>query len=226
MDYFIIYGLTYLALFITLGANILINVRYEKYSKIKNKRNVTGYETARTILDKNGLTNVKIESVSGKLTDHYDPKSKTVKLSNNIYNGASIASTAVAAHECGHAIQDKENYTFLRIRAALVPFVNLSSRAGYVAILLGLLFGYLNLIWIGIVFELVILLFQIVTLPVEINASAKALKELDNTHILNSNELKSSKKVLTAAAMTYIASVASAILQILRLILMFGRKND
>lgn len=226
MDYFIIYGLTYLALFITLGANILINVRYEKYSKIKNKRNVTGYETARTILDKNGLTNVKIESVSGKLTDHYDPKSKTVKLSNNIYNGASIASTAVAVHECGHAIQDKENYTFLRIRAALVPFVNLSSRAGYVAILLGLLFGYLNLIWIGIVFELVILLFQIVTLPVEINASAKALKELDNTHILNSNELKSSKKVLTAAAMTYIASVASAILQILRLILMFGRKND
>lgn len=226
MDYFIIYGLTYLALFITLGANILINVRYEKYSKIKNKRNVTGYETARTILDKNGLTNVKIESVSGKLTDHYDPKSKTVKLSNNIYNGASIASTAVATHECGHAIQDKENYTFLRIRAALVPFVNLSSRAGYVAILLGLLFGYLNLIWIGIVFELVILLFQIVTLPVEINASAKALKELDNTHILNSNELKSSKKVLAAAAMTYIASVASAILQILRLILMFGRKND
>ena len=105
MDYFIIYGLTYLALFITLGANILINVRYEKYSKIKNKRNVTGYETARTILDKNGLTNVKIESVSGKLTDHYDPKSKTVRLSNNIYNGASIASTAVAAHECGHAIQ-------------------------------------------------------------------------------------------------------------------------
>lgn len=114
----------------------------------------------------------------------------------------------------------------MRIRAALVPFVNLSSRAGYVAILLGLLFGYLNLIWIGIVFELVILLFQIVTLPVEINASAKALKELDNTHILNSNELKSSKKVLAAAAMTYIASVASAILQILRLILMFGRKND
>lgn len=226
MDYFIIYGLTYLALFITLGANILINVMYDKYSKVKNKRNITGYEAARAILDKNGLENIKIESVKGTLTDHYDPKSKTIRLSNNIYNGSSIASTAVAAHECGHAIQDKDNYSFLRIRASLVPLVNLSSYAGYLAILIGLLFGYMNLIWIGIAFELVILLFQIVTLPVEINASKRALKELDNTHILSSDELKESKKVLTAAAMTYVASVASAILQILRLILMFNKNNE
>lgn len=226
MDYFIIYGLTYLALFITLGANILINVMYDKYSKVKNKRNITGYEVARAILDKNGLENIKIESVKGTLTDHYDPKSKTIRLSNNIYNGSSIASTAVAAHECGHAIQDKDNYSFLRIRASLVPLVNLSSYAGYLAILIGLLFGYMNLIWIGIAFELVILLFQIVTLPVEINASKRALKELDNTHILSSDELKESKKVLTAAAMTYVASVASAILQILRLILMFNKNNE
>lgn len=226
MDYFIIYGLTYLALFITLGAQLLINIRYKKYSKIKNDRNISGEQTARMILDKNGLTNVKIEKVSGNLTDHYDPKTKTVRLSNNIYSRASIASTAVAAHECGHAIQDKENYKFLRIRASLVPIVNISSYAGYLSILLGLLFGTLNLIWIGISFELVILLFQIITLPVEINASKRALNELDKLHILSSNELKSGKKVLVAAATTYLASVASAIIQILRLILMFGRNND
>lgn len=226
MDYFIIYGLTYVALFITLGAQLLINVRYNKYSKIKNERNITGEQTARMILDKNGLTNVKIEQVSGNLTDHYDPKTKTVRLSKNIYSKATIASTAVAAHECGHAIQDKENYTFLRIRSSLVPFVNISSYAGYISILLGLIFGALELVWVGIIFELVILLFQLITLPVEINASARALKELDNTHILNSKELKSSKKVLVAAASTYLASVASAIIQILRLILMFGRNND
>lgn len=226
MDYFIIYGLTYLALFITLGANILINVRYKKYSKVKNDRNISGEQTARMILDKNGLSNVKIERVSGSLTDHYDPKTKTVRLSNDIYNGVSVASTAVAAHECGHAIQDKDNYKFLRIRSSLVPIVNISSYAGYVSILIGLLFGSLNLIWLGIAFELVILLFQLITLPVEINASKRALKELDCIHILNSNELKKSKKVLFAAAMTYLASLASAIIQILRLILMFGKNND
>lgn len=226
MDYFIIYGLTYIALFITLGAQLLINVRYNKYSKIKNERNINGEQTARMILDKNGLTNVKIEQVSGNLTDHYDPKTKTVRLSKNIYSKATIASTAVAAHECGHAIQDKENYTFLRIRSSLVPFVNISSYAGYISILLGLIFGALKLVWLGIVFELVILLFQLITLPVEINASTRALKELDNTHILNSKELKSSKKVLVAAASTYLASVASAIIEILRLILMFGRNSD
>ena len=222
----IYYILGIISLLITAIAQIYISVTYSKYSQVKSKNKLSGFETAKKILEKNNLEKLYVVETQGTLTDHYDPRAKVVRLSHDIFNGDSISSIAVAAHECGHAIQDKENYTFLRIRASLVPFVNLSSRAGYVAILLGLLFGYLNLIWIGIVFELVILLFQIVTLPVEINASAKALKELDNTHILNSNELKSSKKVLTAAAMTYIASVASAILQILRLILMFGRNND
>lgn len=226
MDYFIMYGLTYIALFITLGAQILINVRYSKYSKIKNNRGISGEQTARMILDRNGLSDVKVERVSGYLTDHYDPKNKTVRLSSDVYDGTTIASAAISAHECGHAIQDKENYKFLRIRSSLIPIVNISSYAGYIAILLGLLFGTLNLIWLGIVFELVILLFQIITLPVEINASFRALKQIDNMHILNSEELKSSKKVLIAAATTYLASVASAILQILRLILMFGRNND
>ena len=226
MDYFVVYGLTYLALFITLGSQILINVRYQKYSKVKNIRNITGLETARMILDKNGLQNVKVVITNGILTDHYDPKNKIIRLSSEIYNDSSIASVSVASHECGHAIQDKEGYTFLRIRASLVPFVNFSSYAGYIAIILGCLFGYFNLIWIGIIFELVILLFQIVTLPVEINASKRALKELDNTHILNSNELRQGKKVLVSAALTYIASVATTIIQILRLILMFRRRDD
>lgn len=226
MDYFVVYGLTYLALFITLGSQILINVRYQKYSKVKNTRNITGLETARMILDKNGLQNVKVVITNGILTDHYDPKNKIIRLSSEIYNDSSIASVSVASHECGHAIQDKEGYKFLRIRASLVPFVNFSSYAGYIAIILGCLFGYFNLIWIGIIFELVILLFQIVTLPVEINASKRALKELDNTHILNSNELRQGKKVLVSAALTYIASVATTIIQILRLILMFRRRDD
>ena len=226
MDYFVVYGLTYLALFITLGSQILINVRYQKYSKVKNIRNITGLETARMILDKNGLQNVKVVITNGILTDHYDLKNKIIRLSSEIYNDSSIASVSVASHECGHAIQDKEGYKFLRIRASLVPFVNFSSYAGYIAIILGCLFGYFNLIWIGIIFELVILLFQIVTLPVEINASKRALKELDNTHILNSNELRQGKKVLVSAALTYIASVATTIIQILRLILMFRRRDD
>lgn len=226
MDYFVVYGLTYLALFITLGSQILINVRYQKYSKVKNIRNITGLETARMILDKNGLQKVKVVITNGILTDHYDPKNKIIRLSSEIYNDSSIASVSVASHECGHAIQDKEGYKFLRIRASLVPFVNFSSYAGYIAIILGCLFGYFNLIWIGIIFELVILLFQIVTLPVEINASKRALKELDNTHILNSNELRQGKKVLVSAALTYIASVATTIIQILRLILMFRRRDD
>ena len=178
------------------------------------------------ILDKNGLQNVKVVITNGILTDHYDPKNKIIRLSSEIYNDSSIASVSVASHECGHAIQDKEGYKFLRIRASLVPFVNFSSYAGYIAIILGCLFGYFNLIWIGIIFELVILLFQIVTLPVEINASKRALKELDNTHILNSNELRQGKKVLVSAALTYIASVATTIIQILRLILMFRRRDD
>ncbi len=226
MDYFVVYGLTYLALFITLGSQILINARYQKYSKVKNIRNITGLETARMILDKNGLQNVKVVITNGILTDHYDPKNKIIRLSSEVYNDSSIASVSVASHECGHAIQDKEGYEFLRIRASLVPFVNFSSYAGYIAIILGCLFGYFNLIWIGIIFELVILLFQIVTLPVEINASKRALKELDNTHILNSNELRQGKKVLVSAALTYIASVATTIIQILRLILMFRRRDD
>lgn len=225
-DYFITYGLTLIAFIITLIAQGFVSSSYRKYSKIRNKRSISGYEAARYVLDKNGLTDIEIRETKGYLTDHYDPSKKIIQLSSAVYHSDSIGAVAVACHECGHAIQDKENYTFLRIRASFVPFVNFSSYAGYIAMVLGILFGAIDLIWIGILAEVVILLFQFITLPVEINASKRALKELDYAHFLDSNELKQGKTMLTAAALTYVASVASTFLQILRLVLMFGRRED
>jgi len=160
------------------------------------------------------------------LTDHYDPRRKVVRLSTDVYHKESISSVAVAAHECGHAIQDKDNYTFMRIRAALVPFVNFSSYAGYIAIVIGVIAGLTNLIWLGIMFEVVILLFQLVTLPVEIDASKRALRELESMGTLNSEELQNGKMVLISAAMTYVAGVATALLELLRLILIYGKRDN
>lgn len=226
MDFFVVYGLTFIALIITLMAQVFVSSSYSKFSKIKNTKGMTGSEAARYILDKNNLQDIKVESTSGYLTDHYNPSTKVIKLSEKVYNEPSIAAVSVACHECGHAIQDKENYSFLRIRNSIVPFVNFSSYAGYFAILFGVLFSSLNLIWLGIIAEIVILLFQVITLPVEIDASKRALKELKDCQILDTNELKSGKTMLTAAALTYVASIATTIIQILRLILMFGRTND
>ncbi len=224
--YFVVYGLTFISLIITIIAQIFVNLSYKKYSKVGHERNLTGKDAARYILDKNGLNDVNVVEVDGYLSDHYDPRKKEVRLSKNNYQGTSIASVSVACHECGHAIQDKDGYLFMRIRSSLVPIVNFSSYAGYFAIVFGIIFSAFNLIWIGILLEIVILLFQLITLPVEINASSRALKELDYAHFFTSNELKSGKKVLTAAAFTYVASVATTLIQILRLILMFGRRDD
>ena len=227
MDYyFISYGLTILAFILTTLAQLFVTSTYKKYSNVRNERNITGAEAARKLLDKNGLNNVKVALVKGYLTDHYDPREKVVRLSSNNYYGTSISSVSVACHECGHAIQDKVGYVFMRIRASLVPVVNFSSYAGYISIVLGMLFSSINLIWLGIILEMVILLFQIITLPVEIDASKRALKELDYSHFFNSEELKKGRSVLVAAALTYVASVAGALLQILRLILLFGRRDD
>lgn len=227
MDYyFVSYGLTIIALIITLAAQAFVSSSYSKYSKVKNTRGITGKDAARYLLDKYGLSNIRVVETNGYLTDHYDPTNKVIKLSKNVYRDSTIASVSVAAHECGHAIQDKENYMFLRIRSALVPIVNFSSHAGYFAILLGCIFGSLNLIWIGIIAEMVILLFQIITLPVEIDASKRALKELDHIHFFNSNELAESKTMLTAAALTYVASIVTTLIQVLRLIFMFGNRRD
>ncbi len=223
MEYYL---LTILAFLITITAQVFVNGSYSKTRKIKNKHNLTGEEVARTILDKNGLRNVQIEEVHSTLGDHYDPTTKTVRLSSDIYHNTSIASASVAAHECGHAIQDKDDYTFLRIRHALIPIVNFSSYAGYIAIVIGCIFSSINLIWVGILMEIIILLFQLVTLPVEFNASSRALKQLEELNLLEKSEIKYSRKMLGAAAMTYVASVAAAVLEILRLLLIFNKNND
>lgn len=226
MDYFVVYGLTIISLVITLGAQIFVNSSYNKYKKVRNDRGLTGKDAARYLLDKYGLNNVKVEQVGGVLSDHYDPKSKAVRLSTENYSGSSIAAVSVACHECGHALQDKDGYVFMRIRASLVPVTNFASKAGYIAILLGCLFGAFNIIWLGIFCEVVILLFQVITLPVEFNASKRALQGLERAHFFNSKELRQGRIMLRAAALTYVASVATTVIQILRLVLMYGRRND
>ena len=220
------YILVIIGFLITLIAQIFVNSSYKKYKKVNVKSGLKGFEVARKMLDSNGLTNVKIEEVKGELTDHYDPSSKVVRLSTDIYHGSTIASSSVAAHECGHAIQDKEGYFFLRLRANLVPIVNISSKLGYFAILIGLIFGFLNLAWIGIFLELAILLFQLITLPVEFNASKRANEFLNKEALIEKNEQEGSKSMLNAAAMTYVASVISTILEIFRLILIVASRDD
>ena len=206
-------------LVITLSSQAYINSVYKKTKKIKINSNISGYETARRILDSNGLKNVGIQEVGGVLSDHYDPKNKVVRLSTEVYRESSIAAVSVAAHECGHAIQDKNNYFFLRFRSFLFPLVSFASRIGYLIIVISIFASLLKLLWIGILLECVILLFQIVTLPVEFNASSRALKQVVDLGIVSREENKSCRKMLKAAALTYVASVATAVIEILRLVL-------
>ena len=220
------YILLLISLVITIGAQIYVNSSFNKYNKVLTNHKETGAKIARTILDKAGLDNVAVFETDGLLSDHYDPRKKAVFLSSSNYHSPTISAVSVAAHECGHAIQHQSQYIFMNIRAALVPFVNISSYAGYFAILLGCIFGSLNLIWLGIGAEFVILLFQIITLPVEFNASSRALKILEKENYLTKKELSGSKTVLTAAALTYVASVAATLLQILRLILIYGGRRE
>lgn len=225
MDLIINYGLIILGLVISVAASIYVEAQYAKKKRIANLQGKTGAEMARYILDKNGLSNVEVLPTGGMLSDHYNPSNKTVNLSEDIYHGTSIASIAVAAHEVGHAIQDKEDDKFMRIRHALVPIVNFSSYAGYIAIFIGLIASSLEIFWIGIFLLLAMLLFQIVTLPVEFGASNRALKELDESYMVEANEIKDCKSMLTAAALTYVASVVTTLLEILRLILMVVGTN-
>ena len=206
-------------------ASLLVRATYKKYSEIGSIKKLTGFDTARKILDSNGLNDVHIVEVKGNLTDHYDPIRKVVRLSTLNFHEESIASIAVAAHECGHAIQDKNKYLFMKIRSSLVPFVNFVSRAGYFAILIGLFLGRANIIYIAIGMELATLLFHLVTLPVEFNASYRALKQIESLNLVTSDEYKGAKKVLTAAALTYVASMITIVLQLLRLLLIAGGRN-
>lgn len=227
MDYFFInYGLLLLGAIITIIAQIFVTSSYNKYKKVKNKNGLTGFEVARKILDENGLQNIHIVEIKGNLTDHYDPSRKVVRLSTEIFNGTSIASTSVAAHECGHAIQDKDNYNFMRIRSKLVPIVNLSSKLGYLAVFIGLIFSLFDLAIFGIILLLAMLLFELVTLPVELDASNRAAKQIDKLNLLENEEKDHSKSMLKAAAFTYVASLITTLLQILRLFLIATNSRD
>ena len=211
---------------IVLAAQSFISSSYNKYKKVSNNKNISGSEVARIILDKNGLNDIHVVEVSGELTDHYDPTRKVVRLSSSIFHGNSIAAMAVAAHECGHAIQDKENYTFMRIRSSLVPVVNFVSYAGYFVTLFGLFIGVTGYLKVGIFMLLATILFQLVTLPVEFDASRRAKVQIDELSLAPNNELDAVKNMLFAAAMTYVASLVSSILNLLRLIIMLRDRND
>lgn len=218
--------LIFIGLIIVLYAQFKINSTYAKYKKIKSVKGLTGCEVARVILDKNGLEDIYVVETSGTLTDHYDPTRKVIKLSHDIFNGDSISSISVAAHECGHAIQDKENNSFMRIRSMLVPIVNFISYSGYFVMIISIFIGMSEYLLVGIFMLLATLLFQLITLPVEFDASKRALNELLNLNLCDENEIDRSKDVLSAAAFTYVASVISSILNILRLILIFNDRND
>ena len=225
-NYFLSEFLLLIGFIITIAAQIYVNSSYKKYRKISNEKGISGFEVAKSILDSHGLSDIYVTEVKGNLSDHYDPSRKVVRLSSDIFHGTTIASASVAAHEVGHAIQDKEGYSFMKFRAAIFPLVNFSSYAGYFAILIGIIFGFYDLIWLGIALELIILLFQLVTLPVEFDASRRAREELEKNNFLNKTELEGSNKMLRAAALTYVASVLTTILQILRLVIMFSGRDD
>lgn len=231
MPFYYYYDPTYILVIIgailSIIASSMVQSTYSKYSKVRSMSGMTGAQVAEMILKNKGIYDVRVERVSGNLTDHYNPKTKVVNLSDSVYNSQSVAALGVAAHECGHVIQHHENYVPLSIRSMLVPVANIGSKAGIPIILLGILLGYNTvLVQIGIwVFALAVL-FQIVTLPVEFNASRRALVCLEEYGIVTRDEKSKSAKVLRAAAFTYVAAAAAAILQLLRLIMLFGRRDN
>ena len=228
------YILVIIGIIITMWAQGKMKTTFTKYSRVRSMSGMTGQEVARRILMANGIFDVTVEPVAGQLTDHYDPRSKVVKLSEVIYNSTSVAAVGVAAHECGHAIQDNQEYMPLRLRSAIVPVANLGSTLSWPMILIGVLManagsyaGY-SLISVGILCFSLAVLFQLVTLPVELDASRRALRQLNATGILPSEEQQQTRAVLSAAALTYVAAAAASMLQLLRLVILFGgnRRRD
>lgn len=207
-------------------AQFLVTSSYSKYKNIENEANISGFEVARKILDNNDLKDIYIVEVNGNLTDHYDPKRKVVRLSKEVFHGSSVAALSIAAHECGHAIQDKVGYTYMRIRSLIFPVVHFATGISYFIIFLGLVMESMNMIWLGILLVGTGLIFQIVTLPVEIDASKRAKKEIENLELANSEEQEGVSKMLSAAASTYLAGVLSSALEILRLVLMFWENDN
>lgn len=210
-----------LLMIVPLWAQSRVKNTYKKYSKIATSSQMTGALVARKILDDNGLYDVQIEEVKGVLTDHYDPRKKIVRLSSGNYHGQSMASSAVAAHEVGHALQDHEEYAFLRFRSALVPVASFGSNSAIFIIIAGVIFNQMNLILIGIIFMAGAVLFQLVTLPVEFNASNRAMGQLVSSGIIQNLEERETKRVLNAAALTYVAAALVAVAELMRFIFIF-----
>lgn len=215
------------ALLLSIYAQYKVRNAYSKYSQVRSSSGMTGAEVARRILDNHGLYDVSVEPIKGKLSDHYDPRAKAVRLSEDIYYGASLAGTAVAAHEVGHALQDADDYAFLRFRHTLVPVANFGSMAAFPLIFAGIIFSqFSSLLLLGIVFFSFAVLFQIVTLPVEFNASNRAMQLVVSEGFIRNEEERSTKKVLDAAALTYVAAAAAAVLELIRLIFIFAANRD
>lgn len=223
------YILVLIGVVLSLMASAKLKGTYQRYSAVRSACGMTGAEAAKRLLNNQGIYDVTIRRVAGSLTDHYDPRTKTVNLSDAVYGSTSIAAIGVAAHECGHAMQDATDYSPLRIRAALVPAANIGAQLSWPLIIIGLLLGGAGstLMFAGIILFSLAVLFQLVTLPVEYNASHRAVALLDSTGILAGQEVGQTRKVLNAAALTYVAAAAASILQLLRLLMLFGnRRND
>lgn len=212
---------------VPLWAQMRVKSAYKKYSQVASSSHMRGAEVARKILDENGLYHVGVEETRGVLSDHYDPRSKTVRLSSGNYHGHSVAAAAIAAHEVGHAIQDQEDYAFLRFRHALVPVANLGSNFSWIFILIGIFAQMSNMVLLGIIFMAAGVIFQLITLPVEFNASNRAMEQVVSAGIIRNDEERETKKVLDAAALTYVAAAAVAVLELVRLVLIYtGMNND
>lgn len=214
-------------LLLPIYAQFKVKSTYKKYSKVRSTSGMTGAQVARLILDQNGLQDVKVVESRGYLSDHYNPMTKIVALSSHNYHEASVAGTAIAAHEVGHAIQHKEAYSFLKFRHMLVPVANFSSNASWIFVMIGIFASMSNMLLLGIVLLAVGLLFQIVTLPVEFNASSRAMTQIVTLGVIRNEEETHARKVLNAAAMTYVAAAAVGVLELLRLVLIYtGMSRD
>ena len=212
------------ALIISAFAQFKIKSSFSKYSKVNSANGYTGAQVARILLDDDGLFNIPVEIAPGKLTDHYDPSKRVMRLSEEVYYGTSVAAIGVAAHETGHAIQHKEHYVPLELRNSIVPAVNFSSNASWLLFFIGIILSIPSLINIGIILFSAVVVFQLITLPVEFNASSRALKILESRNILYGDEIRGAKSVLSAAAMTYLSAALMAISQLIRLILISREK--
>lgn len=215
------------AILVTIWAQAKVSSTYNKFSKYGTRQGLTAMQVARNILDSNGLQDIRIERVRGNLTDHYDPKGKVLRLSDSVINSCSIAAIGVAAHECGHAVQDSTDYFPLRLRSAVVPVANFGSTASWILLLVGLIIGNFDIAMFGVVLFGVVVFFQLVTLPVEFNASSRALATLETGGYMTTDEIGGAKKVLSAAALTYVAAMLMAVMQLLRFALLaLGANRD